>query len=246
MSPGGVAELLGPAHQLVIPPNAGGDGNDTYVLDNPDDIIIENPSEGIDTVRAAFSYTLGANLEGLNLIGTAAINGTGNALNNRLIGNTAVNILMGGDGNDWLDGGSGNDTLIGGTGLDVVTGGAGSDTFSYAAGDALMSGTTSLTFDRIRDFTIGTDSLDGPNVVLASNLRKLGSVGTSLTSSTIGSLLNPTNFTDSGASVFTFGAGSGLRTFLALNDSSAGFHASTDNIIEITGYTGVLDDLAII
>ena len=63
MSPGGVAELLGPAHQLVIPPNAGGDGNDTYVLDNPADVIIENPSEGIDSVRAAFTYTLAADLE---------------------------------------------------------------------------------------------------------------------------------------------------------------------------------------
>ena len=198
------------------------------MLDNPADLIIENPSEGTDSVRAAFTYTLAADLENLTLTGTTAINGTGNSLNNSLIGNTADNILTGG------------------TGLDIVTGGAGSDTFSYAVGDALISGTTSLSFERIPDFTIGTDSLDGANTVSASNLRKLGSVGTSLTSTTIASLLTPTNFTANGASAFTFGAGSGLRTFLALNDANAGFQTSTDNIIEITRYTGVLNNLAII
>ncbi|MFN9695193.1 MAG: bluetail domain-containing putative surface protein, partial [Synechococcaceae cyanobacterium] len=206
----------------------GGLGNDTYIVDSTTDTISEDLGAGIDTVQSSVTYTLDDNLDKLILTGTAAINGTGNALNNTLTGNTANNIL------------------IGRTGLDVVTGGAGSDTFSYAAGDALISGTTSLTFDRITDFVIGTDRLDGVNAVSASNLRKLGSVDNSLSSTTIESLLNPTNFTASGASVFTFAAGSALRTFLALNDANAGFQASRDDIIEITGYTGVLDNLAII
>jgi serralysin len=189
---------------------------------------------------------VGTEIENLTLTVTSDLIGTGNAYNNTLTGNAGANILSGEDGNDNLNGGIGNDTLIGGTGIDIVTGGAGSDTFSYAAGDALISGTTSLSFERITDFTIGTDSLDGANAVSASNLLKLGSVGTSLRSTTIASLLTPTNFTANGASAFTFGAGSGLRTFLALNDANAGFQTSTDNIIEITGYTGVLNNLAII
>jgi hypothetical protein len=42
------------------------------------------------------------------LTGTAAINGTGNSLNNRITGNAANNVLNGGTGADILAGGLGN------------------------------------------------------------------------------------------------------------------------------------------
>ena len=60
---------------------------------------------GIDTLAAAFSFTFGVDIENLTLLGAAAINGTGNALANRITGNAAGNILTGGLGNDFLDGG---------------------------------------------------------------------------------------------------------------------------------------------
>ena len=47
-----------------------------------------------------------------------AIDGTGNGLDNVLIGNRADNVLIGLAGNDTLQGGGGNDTLIGGLGND--------------------------------------------------------------------------------------------------------------------------------
>lgn len=103
---------------------AGGTGNDTYVVDNVGDSVIENTNEGTDTVRSSITCILGSNVENLTLTGTAAINGTGNALNNVITGNHAGNWLRGGAGNDtlyalggadWLYGGDGNDTLMGGT-----------------------------------------------------------------------------------------------------------------------------------
>ncbi|HJR31270.1 MAG TPA: calcium-binding protein, partial [Pseudomonas sp.] len=67
---------------------AGGLGNDTYVVDNALDVISETSAlaSEIDTVQSSASWTLGANLERLVLTGAAAINGTGNALNNTLTG----------------------------------------------------------------------------------------------------------------------------------------------------------------
>jgi serralysin len=97
----------------------GGAGDDTYIVDNVKDMIIENAGEGIDRVRASVNWTLGANLEHLELAGNANINGTGNALDNELIGNAGNNTLSGGAGNDYLDGGFGVDKLIGGSGDDI-------------------------------------------------------------------------------------------------------------------------------
>ncbi|WP_338847542.1 putative Ig domain-containing protein [Massilia sp. W12] len=98
---------------------AGGAGNDSYVVDNALDVITENLDEGTDLVQAGITYTLGANLENLTLSGSSAINGTGNAQNNLLIGNSAINSLNGAAGNDTLDGGAGADKLAGGAGNDV-------------------------------------------------------------------------------------------------------------------------------
>lgn len=85
---------------------AGGAGNDSYKVDSLLDTIVENQGEGVDTVYASVSYALGANVENLILTGTAAIDATGNALNNVLTGNSSANVLAGGVGDDTyvLDG----------------------------------------------------------------------------------------------------------------------------------------------
>jgi len=105
----GAADInaTGNALDNVLTGNAGANelrglgGNDTYVIQNASDAIFETVNNGTDTVVSTITFTLDrTNLENLSLAGTAAIDGTGNAGENILIGNTAVNVLRGLGGND--------------------------------------------------------------------------------------------------------------------------------------------------
>ena len=96
----------------------GGAGNDIYGVERADDVILENPGEGIDTVRTGCDWTLTAELENLVLLHSTA-HGGGNQTNNTILGNNARNVLHGLGGNDWLDGGASYDTLDGGAGDDT-------------------------------------------------------------------------------------------------------------------------------
>ncbi|BAY20895.1 hypothetical protein NIES2100_06390 [Calothrix sp. NIES-2100] len=118
----------------------GGGGDDTYIVDSFGDIVTEEANEGTDTVQSSVSHTLGANVENLTLIGTFAIYGTGNSLNNIIIGNTKNNGLNGGDGNDTLNGGDGNDTLNGGAGDDSINGSTGDDILNGGSGTNTLIG----------------------------------------------------------------------------------------------------------
>ncbi len=111
----------------------GGLGNDNYVRDNTVDVIVENSSQGTDTVFSNVTYSLVSNVENLILTGSSAINGTGNTLNNTITGNSAANSLNGGAGIDVLTGGGGNDTLLGGVGADRLIGGSGNDFYRFNA-----------------------------------------------------------------------------------------------------------------
>lgn len=90
----------------------GGTGNDVYVVDNKKDSVSEAKGAGTDLVKASASFTLGDNVERLQLTGTAAIDANGNKLANVLTGNKADNTLWGGLGGDTLSGGKGADTFL--------------------------------------------------------------------------------------------------------------------------------------
>ena len=98
---------------------AGGAGDDVYFVDFSTEVVTELTSEGTDTVNATSSFTLGLNVENLNLQGIADRTGNGNALANIINGNTGNNTLNGNGGNDTLTGGVGTDTMAGGTGDDT-------------------------------------------------------------------------------------------------------------------------------
>jgi Ca2+-binding RTX toxin-like protein len=146
----------------------GGPGNDTYIADNAGDTAVELPGEGIDTVRASVSFLLRDNVENLVLLGAAAINGVGNALDNFLNGalNPAGNILTGSIGNDTYEVGD-NDTVL-------ESPGGGVDTVRTAAADAvlpanvenlvLLGGDVSATGNPLSNTLTGTggdNTLDG-------------------------------------------------------------------------------------
>ncbi|MFM6578809.1 MAG: pre-peptidase C-terminal domain-containing protein, partial [Dolichospermum sp.] len=110
----------------------GGLGNDIYIVDSTTDTITELTSGGTDTIQSSVTYTIATltNVENLTLTGTAAINGTGNDVNNVFTGNSGNNTLNGCDGIDTLIGGLGNDIYIVDSTTDTIKEGAneGTDT----------------------------------------------------------------------------------------------------------------------
>jgi Ca2+-binding RTX toxin-like protein len=128
----------------------GGAGNDTYVVDDVGDQTAESgEGGGIDMVRAGVNWTLDSNIENLTLTGTAALQGTGNALSNLIIGNAAANVIDGRGGDDTMQGGGGNDVYFVDSSADVVTesAGGGIDTVFSVADYTLGAEVENLTFD---------------------------------------------------------------------------------------------------
>jgi Ca2+-binding RTX toxin-like protein len=118
----------------------GGGGDDVYFVDNAKDLVIEAAKQGSDIVKSSVDFTLGANVEKLELLGAGNLKGVGNTLANDLSGNAGNNRLDGGAGNDTIGGADGEDTLQGGAGndrlvgandaaKDVLNGGAGNDVY---------------------------------------------------------------------------------------------------------------------
>ena len=207
----------------------GGLGNDVYVVDQSSDVIVENAGEGTDTVQSYFDYALGATLENLALLGSAAVNGTGSEFNNVLTGNALANILAGGSGNDTLNGGVGADTLIGGAGDDVYVADNAGDVVVEAAGEGVDRVQASLSYTlaaEVENLALtGTASISGTGNALDNVIT--GTTGNNtLTGNAGNDTLDGRAGTDvlvggTGDDTYLFGAGYG-RDAIRDNDSTTG------------------------
>ena len=103
----------------------GGQGDDSYVVKTVKDIVVESAGEGRDTVTAYIDYTLGAHVENLTMM--VGSTGTGNDLDNRILGSQFADKIYGLDGDDTINGGAGDDQIWGGDGNDALMGDAGND-----------------------------------------------------------------------------------------------------------------------
>ncbi|WP_112664016.1 cadherin domain-containing protein [Microvirga flavescens] len=131
----------------------GGAGNDTYIVDNINDQVVETSSNGgdaggIDTVITSVDFTLGAYVENLKATGSGNLVLTGNALSN---------IIEGNGGNDTIDGGG---TGAPGEGNDILRGGGGNDVYILRhAGDTVeeLAGGGTDTVRVSFDYTLGAE-----------------------------------------------------------------------------------------
>ena len=170
----------------------GGGGDDTYVIDMATDVVQENGNEGTDTVESIVTVAaLANNVENLKLMGSAAIDGTGNTLNNVLTGNFAANTLNGGTGTDTMVGGAGNDVYV----VDVTT-----DSVVEAAGEGTDTVQTILSY------------------TLTANVENLTLTGTTAVNAT-GNALDNLITGNSAANVMTGGLGDDTYVVASTTDS---------------------------
>jgi Ca2+-binding RTX toxin-like protein len=108
----------GAGSDVMIGGGSDNEVGDTYIVDRITDVVIGGA--GLDTIKSSVTFSLVAapDVENLTLTGTAGIHGTGNSLDNTILGNSGANTLIGGDGNDYINGGAGRDILYGGAGED--------------------------------------------------------------------------------------------------------------------------------
>ena len=203
--------LIGGAGSDIL---KGGAGTDTLIGGTGDDIYVVDSTT--DTI------TENAN-EGTDTIQSSVTYTilAANVENLTLTGTAAIN----GTGN------AANNVITGNAGNNILTGGLGVDRFDYRT----LANSALGIFDVITDFNATTGNDLFLVTTALTGFSNAGSV-TTLDATGIAARLTTAAFAANSAAQFTFGT----RSFVAINDATAGFSATTDAIIEVTGLTGTL------
>jgi ELWxxDGT repeat protein len=195
-------------------------------------------------------------LKGANLV-TALVSGLAEdqVVNiENINGGKAADTLRGDALENTLSGNQGNDTLNGGGGADLLIGGSGNDLHIVGFQQSLLAAP-----DHISDLVIGSDKIDllsASGAALAAPLalsRATDATGTTL-AEVVSSVFADANGLVNGdqplgirsAALVVASSLTPTATYLVINDAVAGFQASTDLIIDITGHTGNLPGLGTI
>jgi Ca2+-binding RTX toxin-like protein len=209
----------------------GGGGDDTYIVDTTTDVIKEAANAGRDTVVSSVSFSLAAiaNVENLSLTGATAINGTGNSLNNLIIGNSAANNLFGDVGND---------TLNGDDGIDTLSGGAGSDTY-------IVDSTTDVITEEANagiDTVASSVSFSLAAIANVENLRLTGSTAINGTGNSLNNLITgnlSANNLFGGAGNDTLNGGDGIDTLIGADGNDTYVVDTTTDVITEEANAGI-------
>ncbi|KPU56028.1 hemolysin-type calcium-binding repeat family protein [Pseudomonas fluorescens] len=218
----GIDVLIGGAGADTM---TGGGGSDVYEVTDLGDVVSELAGAGNDTVWTSLaSYTLGANVENLFFGGSGNFAGTGNTLDNMIVGGAGNDVLVGGAGNDVLIGGAGNDTMVGGVGNDTYEVAELGDVVTELAGSGNDTVSTSLA-----SYTLGADL---ENLVFGGSGNFAGT----------GNALNNTLVGGAGNDVLSSGAGNDVLIGGAGADTMDG--GVGNDIYEATDLGDVVSELA--
>lgn len=233
----------------------GGDGTDTMTLNGDYFLTFGNTTiANIEKLQLTAGHIYDLTFDpgnigagGLQVDGTALGNGEGlgvflNSGNKGIeaVGGKGDDVFVVWNGVDTLDGGQGADYLNGGEAGDLLTGGSGSDRFVYQT----ASYSTGLGYDTITDLNANADQfalthfINDVNPALTSGTLSTATFDADLEAQITGSVMGKFDVV-----LFQPDAGDFAgETFVLIDmNNKAGYQATKDIIILVTGMSGTLD-----